>query len=404
MEKAIRQTVPAKIDIGPVYNFDPQKRQAYQGNFRPEERELVFDIDMNDYNDVRRQVLGGVRSCLPGSPRVADVPDCLLQLLQRGGRVRPLLAADDSSDAHHRRLPAARLWVRAHLLGLLGQAWDPRMVRPRPASAARPLRGIESPPRLCRVCDQRARRLTEEQRGAIVEYLKVFMGHEGGKVALKLRGSRFHPAISRALRRAEEVFEQRLLPEQHLLENLEACERMLAYLPEGADDLRDEVRDRWRRTTDKEMDLNQARWEELRRTVEKHERKNKPGAPVRVSWTEISARIMFAHSYPRLDVEVSKHLNHLLKAPFCVHPKTGRVCVPIDPEVADDFDPLTSAPTLKDLLLQLDAAEAAEGKEAWEQTDMREAVETFRRCFLRSALKAEKEGQRGKKGDGKLDW
>lgn len=33
-------------------------------------------------------------------------------------------------------------------------------------------------------------------------------------------------------------------------------------------------------------------------------------------------------------------MNHLLKAPFCVHPKTGRLCVPIDPERAEDFDPL----------------------------------------------------------------
>ena len=37
--------------------------------------------------------------------------------------------------------------------------------------------------------------------------------------------------------------------------------------------------------------------------------------------------VLAGYAYPRLDVEVSKKMNHLLKAPFCVHPKTGKVGV-----------------------------------------------------------------------------
>jgi len=64
--------------------------------------------------------------------------------------------------------------------------------------------------------------------------------------------------------------------------------------------------------------------------------------------------IILQYTYPRIDAEVSKHRNHLLKAPFCVHPKTGRICVPVDPERIDEFDP-ELVPTVGQLLRELDA-------------------------------------------------
>lgn len=99
------------------------------------------------------------------------------------------------------------------------------------------------------------------------------------------------------------------------------------------------------------------RWRMLKSTVlSRINEASKPSATgqqgVRVRLHQIIPTIVFAFTYPRLDAEVSKHQNHLLKSPWCVHPKTGRVCVPIDPAKCDEFDPL-NVPTLEGLQREL---------------------------------------------------
>ena len=104
---------------------------------------------------------------------------------------------------------------------------------------------------------------------------------------------------------------------------------------------------------------------------------------------------MLQYTYPRLDAEVSKHRNHLLKAPFCIHPKTGRVCVPVDPRTVDKFDP-ARVPTVQQLLRELDTASAsapaataepAEGGSVehhadWEKTSLKAYVDMLDRHVM----------------------
>jgi DNA primase small subunit len=152
-----------------------------------------------------------------------------------------------------------------------------------------------------------------------------------------------------------------------------------------------------------------------------------PGRPSASKWSDIDAvassgavsnldtkalleakqDIVLEYTYPRLDAEVSKKLNHLLKSPFCVHPGTGRICVPIDTRKVEEFDPL-NVPTITQCLGEIDEwdrdhmnEESDETKKIndWEKTSMKEYVDYFR-GFVAALLKEESKIKRGREDDG----
>jgi DNA primase catalytic subunit len=84
-------------------------------------------------------------------------------------------------------------------------------------------------------------------------------------------------------------------------------------------DIQADLRGKWEnsaRSSLSEEATSLLRWEQLKKALQS--KRNKA-----LSLRTCVEEIVFTFTYPRIDLEVSKQMNHLLKAPFCVHPKTG---------------------------------------------------------------------------------
>jgi DNA primase catalytic subunit len=108
---------------------------------------------------------------------------------------------------------------------------------------------------------------------------------------------------------------------------------------------------------DRQPSLSATRWSQLVATVNSFEAQRKQQGKYKLA-NELAvcvASIILHFCYVRLDFNVSIHRNHLLKSPFVIHPKTGKVCVPIlDVANCHEFDP-ESVPNLATLVHELDA-------------------------------------------------
>lgn len=173
---------------------------------------------------------------------------------------------------------------------------------------------------------------------------------------------------------------------------------LLTRLPDAG--LRDALAKKWDSAPGRSSERKWADIKTVAENVLKHQKDAKAVVAAR-------KEIVLEYTYPRLDAEVSKKLNHLLKSPFCVHPGTGRVCVPIDTRNLDDFDPF-EVPTVTELLEQINEYDEKHNKEDvdmegarpvekkmpdWEKTKLKPYVDYFR-AFVSGLLKEEKNFKR----------
>lgn len=217
-----------------------------------------------------------------------------------------------------------------------------------------------------------------------------------------------HPTLQRSYDILEPLFVSDIIgaKDHGILAFEENWTELLSTLPPAASAVKESLMKKWKSSSD--HSTPKEKWSELQRYLEVLIGKNSSGKKTKQSKNMTAAErskvelwpiaTVFRFTYPRLDINVSKMQNHLLKSPFCVHPKTGRVCIPIDVKKVDEFDPF-EVPTLPQLMEELDTFEEKDGQKInyeWEKTSLKESFCHFQKEFLGPMWKEMKHADREK--------
>jgi DNA primase small subunit len=338
--------MPTRFEIGPVYSTNPRDRKmlANASTFKPVTKELCFDIDLTDYDDVR--------TC-------CDKANICVRCWRFVALAVHVIDSALRQDFGFKHI----LWVYSGRRG--AHSW---------------------------VCDERARNLEDKERRAIASYLEVVRGSAQSGKKVNVRRP-LHPHIARSLGVLKDHFQDDVLDGQDPWQTAERAEKLLALLPDKT--LNESLRKKWdaapgRSSASKWADIDAVARTGASKTLD-----------ARIL-LEAKQDIVLEYTYPRLDIEVSKKLNHLLKSPFVVHPGTGRVCVPMmigeGSSSIDDFNPL-QVPTVQTLLEEVDAWKPGregsddetlgKGVQDWEKTSLRPYIQYFR-SFVSALILDEK--------------
>lgn len=179
-------------------------------------------------------------------------------------------------------------------------------------------------------------------RAAVAEYLQITTTNVDG-VSVRI-GEKMHHSVRRAFRVIEPLFEEIILNDQNLFGSPEGIAKLLKMLPD----------ENVRKDLEPKLRVHENDSKAVWNTLTKYILSLRGQGPQARLFRNTCEEIQLALLYPRLDINVSKGINHLLKAPFCVHPKTGKICVPFNLATAQKFDP-TSVPTITQLLEEINS-------------------------------------------------
>lgn len=296
-KKKVKLLIPKRFEIGAVYTACPAEHKLISAEkYTAVAKEFVLDIDLSDYDPVRT-CCKGKQVCIKCWQYIVAAIDVLKEALE--------------TDMGYKHV----LWVFSGRRGV--HAW---------------------------VCDPRARMLTDSQRESLLEFLNVTNKHIKGRTVIQRP---FHPSVHRAFMTLAAKFDEVVLKGQDPWSGVEGGKRLLTLLAGSNEQLLKTLEARWAQES-KENKSSRSKWldiDSVARTVPKIDA---------TKLLELKQNVILEYMYPRLDGAVSVSRQHLLKSPFCVHPNTGKICVPMNSTTYSSFDP-DQVPTLETL-----AADTAE--------------------------------------------
>ncbi len=275
----IQQMSPLGVYAGSIYETPPTAENTIQ-NIYWVSRELIFDIDLTDYDEVRRCDCKGTKNiCELCWDLLRCVAEILLRLLDKAFGFKEIQLVFSGGRGIH-------LWIR----------------------------------------DPLATQLTANQRKAIIDYISLIKGKQilwrssteiRGKISKTFRDTWIEIVLSSVLHRKfitrKELQEYGFSPAgaKHIYENREQI-----------------LQEAYNTSSQEKSVLRLARL----LTHKRGRRKN---------FDEILRNIIW-FNYPRFDATVTTDLHRIIRMPGSVHYGTGRLCQIIPDNNFAEFNPFTS--------------------------------------------------------------
>ena len=306
-DKRVQKIIPIKIDIGAIYDKPPRYYNEHKNEVDLvfQEKELVFDIDISDYNDVR--------TCCTGT----DICSKCWKFIICGAKILDRILKEDFG-------------FKKYFFDFSGR------------------RGIH-----CWVSDKIACKLNDKERQMIESYIlydRINDDSTKDRTKRRIRKRKFvepiYPSFMEDLSIVKNDFYD-IIKEQDLL-NYEDIKNLFKNIITTYFCLID--------MENIDSILENRKMNSFSKITKIHDLLSKAENILRKK-----NNITYCHSEscinefilnilsPRLDWMVTRQATHLLKGPFCVHPKTGFVSVPMSLELLEKFD-LKKIPKIDNLL------------------------------------------------------